>query len=142
MQMCRPSALACDACDAPTPDFARLVRSFPKVWARRGIVLKHTRDPLGLCRVEPILQDGDLRRRNRLVRAALLLAGGVALARRGRKTEPTLFELLPPRTTGVTFVHQVSEHDTALTIINFLNYYTGGGGAWGAAHGPRPPPLS
>src|SRR5439155_10469611 len=26
--MCRPSALACDACDAPTPDFARLVQSF------------------------------------------------------------------------------------------------------------------
>src|SRR5437667_3470848 len=73
--MCRPSALACDACDAPTPDFARLVRSFPKVWARRGTVLKHIRHPLGLCRAELILQDEDLRRRNRLVRAALLLAG-------------------------------------------------------------------
>jgi len=24
--MCGPSALACDACDAPTPDFARLVQ--------------------------------------------------------------------------------------------------------------------
>src|SRR2546422_671546 len=27
--MCRPSALACDACDAPTPDFARVVQTFP-----------------------------------------------------------------------------------------------------------------
>ena len=141
MQMCRPSALACDACDAPTPDFARLVRSFPKVWARRGIVLKHTRDPLGLCRVEPILQDGDLRRRNRLVRAALLLAGGVALAGCGRKTEPTLFELLPPSTTGVTFVNEVSEHDTALNIINFLNYYNGGGVAVGDVDGDGLPDL-
>src|SRR2546422_3095659 len=99
MQMCRPSALACDACDAPTPDFARLVRSFPKVWARRGIVLQHTRDPLGVCPVGPILQDRDLRRRNRLFRAALLLGGGLALDGCRRNTEPTLLRLLPPRPT-------------------------------------------
>src|SRR5207249_3403862 len=129
--MCRPSALACDACDAPTPDFARLVRSFPKVWPRRGTVLKHIRHPLGLCRAELILQDEDLRRRNRLVRAALLLAGGVAMAGCGRKTELTLFELLPPSTTGVTFMNAVPEQDTALNIINFLTYYNGGGVAVG-----------
>src|SRR5438046_1042572 len=125
--MCRPSALACDACDAPTPDFARLVRSFPKVWPRRGTVLKHIRHPLGLCRAELILQDGDLRRRNRLVRAALLLAGGVAMAGCGRKTELTLFELLPPSTTGVTFMNAVPEQDTALNIINLLNINNGDG---------------
>src|SRR5439155_26811370 len=95
----------------------------PKVWARRGTVLKHIRHPLGLCRAELILQDEDLRRRNRLVRAALLLAGGVAMAGCGRKTELTLFELLPPGTTGVTFMNAVPEQDTALNIINFLNYY-------------------
>src|SRR5207247_1842807 len=83
-------------------------------------------DRLGLSPAEPILQDGDLRRRNRLVRAALLLAGGVALAGCGRKTELTLFELLPPSTTGVTFINAVPEQDTALNMINFLNYYNGG----------------
>jgi len=139
--MCRPSALACDACDAPTPDFARLVRSFPKVWTRRGTVLKHIRHPLGLCRAELILQDGDLRRRNRLVRAALLLAGGVAMAGCGRKTELTLFELLPPSTTGVTFMNAVPEQDTALNIINFLNYYNGGGVAVGDVDGDGLPDL-
>src|SRR6184192_1002994 len=139
--MCRPSALACDACDAPTPDFARLVRSFPKVWPRRGTVLKHIRHPLGLCRAELILQDEDLRRRNRLVRAALLLAGGVAMAGCGRKTELTLFELLPPSTTGVTFMNAVPEQDTALNIINFLNYYNGGGVAVGDVDGDGLPDL-
>src|SRR5213595_2220281 len=139
--MCRPSALACDACDAPTPDFARLVRSFPKVWPRRGTVLKHIRHPLGLCRAELILQDEDLRRRNRLVRAALLLAGGVAMAGCGRKTELTLFELLPPSTTGVTFMNAVPEGDTALNIITFLNYYNGGGVAVGDVDGDGLPDL-
>src|SRR3989475_12453453 len=101
MQMCRPSALACDACDAPTPDFARLVRSFPKVWARRGIVVKHTRDPFGVCRGEPLLPDGDLPRRNRLVRAAPLLAGGGAPAGWRRKAGAPLFAAPPPRPPGV-----------------------------------------
>ena len=111
------------------------------MWPRRGTVLKHIRHPLGLCRAELILQDEDLRRRNRLVRAALLLAGGVAMAGCGRKTELTLFELLPPSTTGVTFMNAVPEQDTALNIINFLNYYNGGGVAVGDVDGDGLPDL-
>ncbi len=105
-------------------------------------MLKHTRHPLGLCSAEPILQDGDLRRRTLLVRGALLLAGGIALVACSRTPQPPpLFELVPPAATGVAFVNEVPEQDTALNIINFLNYYNGGGVAVGDVDGDGLPDL-
>ena len=72
----------------------------------------------------------------RIAAAALLLA---ACGRSARA--PTLFELLPPSVTGVTFVNQVPEQDTALNIITFLNYYNGGGVAVGDVDGDGLPDL-
>ncbi len=43
---------------------------------------------------------------------------------------PPLFERLSPKTTGVTFVNEVPE-DTGINIINYLNFYNGGGVAVG-----------
>ena len=72
----------------------------------------------------------------RIAAAALLLAAC------GRSAHaPTLFELLPPSVTGVAFVNQVPEQDTALNIITFLNYYNGGGVAVGDVDGDGLPDL-
>ena len=51
--------------------------------------------------------------------APLLL---VLVACRRTPQPPPLFELLSPAAIGVTFVNQVPDQDTALNIINFLNY--------------------
>ncbi len=72
------------------------------------------------------------------------LGGGlcIALVACSRTPQPPLlFELLPPAATGVTFVNQVPEGDTALNIITFLNYYNGGGVAVGDVDGDGLPDL-
>src|SRR6266498_2938966 len=71
----------------------------------------------------------------------LLLAATISLAGCDRPREPPLFELLPPRSTGVAFVNAVPEQDTALNIVNFLNYYDGGGVAAGDVDGDSLPDL-
>ncbi|HEV8266522.1 MAG TPA: FG-GAP-like repeat-containing protein [Gemmatimonadales bacterium] len=58
-----------------------------------------------------------------------------------RAAPPPLFDLLPPESTGVTFVNAVPEADTALNIVNFLNYYDGGGVAAGDVDGDGLPDL-
>ncbi len=70
--------------------------------------------------------------------APLLL---VLVACRRTPQPPPLFELLSPAATGVTFVNQVPDQDTALNIINFLNYYDGGGVAVGDIDGDGLPDL-
>ena len=76
------------------------------------------------------------------MRGALLLAGGIALVACSRTPQPPpLFELVPPAATGVAFVNEVPEQDTALNIINFLNYYNGGGVAVGDVDGDGLPDL-
>ncbi len=65
----------------------------------------------------------------------------VALAAcRGATEAPTLFELLPPETTGVTFANRLPE-DTAFNILNYLYYYNGGGVAAGDVNGDGLPDL-
>jgi len=71
----------------------------------------------------------------------LLLAATISLAGCQRAREPPLFELLLPRATGVAFVNEVPEQDTALDIVNFLNYYDGGGVAAGDVDGDGLPDL-
>ena len=56
---------------------------------------------------------------------ALLLAGC-----RAAPAAPTLFELLPPERTGVTFANTLPE-DATFNILNYLYYYNGGGVAVG-----------
>jgi hypothetical protein len=58
---------------------------------------------------------------------ALALAVGVAVATTGCDAgSARLFELLPPEATGVTFVNELPE-DPKFNILNYLNYYNGGG---------------
>jgi hypothetical protein len=61
--------------------------------------------------------------------ALSITAGAPLLAGCGGDEEP-LFELLPPETTGITFVNEVPE-DPEFNIVNYLNYYNGGGVAVG-----------
>ncbi|MBI2402501.1 MAG: VCBS repeat-containing protein [Gemmatimonadetes bacterium] len=61
-----------------------------------------------------------------------MLAAGAALAGcRAAGKSPSLFELLPPEATGVTFVNQLPEDDPEFNILNYLYYYNGGGVAAG-----------
>jgi hypothetical protein len=72
----------------------------------------------------------------------LLAAGALALAAAGcERLAPPLFERLAPAATGVTFVNAVPEDDTTLNIVNFLNYYDGGGVAAGDVDGDGLPDL-
>jgi hypothetical protein len=48
----------------------------------------------------------------------------------GPPSAPTLFQLLPPDSTGVAFVNRLTD-DTAFNILNYLYYYDGGGVAVG-----------
>ena len=80
-----------------------------------------------------------IRRRQRL--RATLVAGALALAACGGEaasgrssSPPPLFEPLAPGETGIAFVNEVPD-DTALNIINFLQYYNGGGVAAGDVNG-------
>jgi hypothetical protein len=72
----------------------------------------------------------------------LLAAGALALAAAGcERLAPPLFERLAPAATGITFVNAVPEDDTTLNIVNFLNYYDGGGVAAGDVDGDGLPDL-
>jgi enediyne biosynthesis protein E4 len=72
----------------------------------------------------------------RVTAAALLLLPGCGHA----KAPPTLFQLLTPDVTGVTFANKLPE-DTAFNILNFLYYYNGGGVAVGDVNGDGKPDL-
>ncbi len=73
---------------------------------------------------------------------ALVVATSVWLmtACRGAQEAPTLFELLPPEATGVTFANTLPE-DTTFNILNYLYYYNGGGVAAGDVNGDGLPDL-
>ena len=59
---------------------------------------------------------------------------------RGSAAAPTLFELLPPDSTGVHFANTLPE-DTTVNILNYLSYYNGGGVAAGDVNGDGLPDL-
>ena len=61
-------------------------------------------------------------------RALVFIAGITAVTGCGGDRE--IFEPLPPEATGVTFVNELPE-DPEFNIINYLNYYNGGGVAVG-----------
>jgi enediyne biosynthesis protein E4 len=67
-------------------------------------------------------------------RVGWLAAGAALLAGCGRSSQPTLFERLSEERTGVTFVNEVAE-TPELNIVNYLNYYNGGGVAAGDVDG-------
>jgi hypothetical protein len=64
----------------------------------------------------------------------LLAAGVLALAGCTVERSEPLFELLPAETTGVTFANELPE-TPELNIINYLNFYNGGGVAAGDVDG-------
>ena len=72
---------------------------------------------------------------------ALLVAAWLAFGGcRAPAAAPTLFELLAPEVTGVTFANTLPE-DTTFNILNYLYYYNGGGVAAGDVNGDGLPDL-
>jgi hypothetical protein len=69
-----------------------------------------------------------------LARFRLLLIAAVVAACRD-STTPTLFEQIPPRSSGVTFANTLPSDDTTFNILNYLYYYNGGGVAVGDVDG-------
>jgi enediyne biosynthesis protein E4 len=57
-----------------------------------------------------------------------------------RPASPTLFQLLPPESTGVTFVNRLPE-DTGFNMLTYLYYYDGGGVAVGDINNDGLPDL-
>ena len=74
-------------------------------------------------------------RQGRVALALLAIAGC-----RGAKETPTLFELLPPDATGITFANRLPE-DSTFNILNYLYYFNGGGVAAGDVNGDGLPDL-
>jgi hypothetical protein len=73
--------------------------------------------------------------------AIIAAAGVLALAScEQQKSSPTLFELLPPDSTGVTFRNELPEKPD-VNILNYLYYYNGGGVAAGDIDGDGLPDL-
>jgi hypothetical protein len=74
-------------------------------------------------------------------RNLLLAAGALALAGCSSDSKPPpLFELLSPRSTGVTFVNELPEKPD-FNILSYLYYYNGGGVAAGDVDGNGLPDL-
>ncbi|MEO8336694.1 MAG: VCBS repeat-containing protein, partial [bacterium] len=76
--------------------------------------------------------------RSPALRAAMCVIGLAACS--GEKAAPTLFELLPPSATGVTFENKLPD-DTTFNFLNYLYYYNGGGVAAGDVNGDGLPDL-
>jgi hypothetical protein len=70
----------------------------------------------------------------------VLGALGLASCRGGVPARPTLFELLSPERTGVTFANELPE-DARFNILNYLYYYNGGGVAVGDVNNDGLPDL-
>ncbi len=70
----------------------------------------------------------------------MVAAGLVVSGCGGDERAAQRFELLPPERTGVAFVNELPD-DAALNIVNYLNYYNGGGVAVGDVDGDGRPDL-
>jgi hypothetical protein len=71
---------------------------------------------------------------------ALTFAACLTVTGCDRADSEALFEPLQPETTGVTFINELSE-DPEFNIINYLNYYNGGGVAVGDVNNDGLPDL-